>query len=175
VKPKEIAVTSDPNGLPSLLNKHGAELHALFTRLTLRAGAAEDLLQDLFLKLQRSDGFAKAENRKAYLFRAAMHLAFDWRKTQRETVPLPGDTSANAESPLDGLIEAEELEQVLDAMRQLSDLGRQALVLHYLQHQDYGKIAQEMGKTEHQVRGLCHKAIGQLQAILRPAANKPNK
>jgi hypothetical protein len=43
-----------------------------------------------------------------------------------------------------------------------------------LQHQEYGKIAQEMGKTEHQVRGLCHKAISQLQAILRPVANKPN-
>jgi RNA polymerase sigma factor (sigma-70 family) len=175
VKPKENAVTSDPNGLASLLEKYGAELHGLFTRLTLRAGAAEDLLQDLFLKLQHSDGFAKAESPKAYLFRTAMHLAFDWRRAQRQSVPLPGEISANTESPLERLIEAEEMEQVLDAMHHLSDLGRQTLVLHYLQHQDYEEIGRQLGKTEHQVRGLCHKAIGQLQAVFRPAANKPNK
>jgi len=168
-------VTSDPNGLASLLEKHGAELHGLFTRLTLRAGAAEDLLQDLFLKLQHSEGFAKAENARAYLFRTAMHLAFDWRRAQRQTVPLPAEPGVSTESPLDGLIEAEEMEQVLDAMDHLSELGRQALVLHYLQHQDYEEVGRQLGRTEHQVRGLCHKAIGQLQAVLRPAANKPNQ
>jgi len=175
VKPKENAVISDPNGLASMLEEHGAELHALFTRLTLRAGAAEDLLQDLFLKLQHAEGFARAENPKGYLFRTAMHLAFDWRQAQRPTVPMPVEPSVSTESPLEGLIEAEEMEQVLDAMHQLSDLGRQALVLHYLQHQDYGEVGRQLGRTEHQVRGLCHKAIGQLQTILRPAANKPNK
>ena len=162
----------DPNGLLSLLEAHGAELHALLTRLTLRAGVAEDLLQDLFLKLRRSEGLARAGNRKAYLFRTAIHLAFDWRRARRPTGPLPGDSAVAEESPLDRLIDAEELDQVLDALQYLPELGRHVLVLRYLQQQDYTDIAQQLGKTEHQVRGLCAKALGQLRSLLNPADAK---
>jgi hypothetical protein len=42
-----------------------------------------------------------------------------------------------------------------------------------LQHQDNAEIAGVIGKTEHQVRGLCHKAIEKLQAVLSPAADEP--
>jgi RNA polymerase sigma factor (sigma-70 family) len=168
-------VRLDPNGLMSILEKHGAELHALFTRLTMRAGVAEDLLQELFLKLQGAKGFAGADNRKAYVFRTAIHLAFDWRRAQRPTEPLRTEPGVTGESPLDRLIDAEELSQVLDAMHHLSDLGRQVLVLRYLQHQEYAEIAPQLGRTEHQVRGLCSKALEQLRTILRPAAPEPEK
>src|SRR5580765_1950033 len=80
---KEIVVGLDPNELLGMLERHGAELHALFARITLRADVAEDLLQDLFLKLRNAEGFARAANRKAYLFQSAIHLAFDWRRAQR--------------------------------------------------------------------------------------------
>jgi len=159
--------------LLSILEMHGAELHALFTRLVPRAGVAEDLLQELFLKLRNAEGFGRADNRKAYVFRTAIHLAFDWREKQRLAEPLRIEPAAPVESPLDRLIIAEQLEQVLDAMENLSELGRRVIVLRYLQHQEYAEIGQQVGKTEHQVRGLCHKAIGQLQALLRQATDKP--
>ncbi|HLN26934.1 MAG TPA: RNA polymerase sigma factor [Gemmataceae bacterium] len=166
---------SDPDGLLSLLEMHGAELHALFARLTMRTDVAEDLLQELFLKLRRSGRLIRADNRKAYLFRTAIHLAFDWRRAQRPTVPLRTEPAAPAESSLKRLIDAEELEQILDAMSNLSELNQQVLVLRYLQHLEYTEIAEQLGKTEHQVRGLCHKALGQLRTILRPAASEPQK
>jgi RNA polymerase sigma-70 factor (ECF subfamily) len=168
-------VSSDPNGLLNILETHGAELHALFTRLTLRAGVAEDLLQELFLKLREAKGFAAAKNQRAYAFRTAIHLAFDWRRSQRPTVPLRTEPADSAESPLAQLIDTEELEQILDAMQRLSELGRQVLVLRYLQHEEYLEIADQLGKSEHQIRGLCHKAIGQLRSMLRPAAAEPEK
>jgi RNA polymerase sigma-70 factor (ECF subfamily) len=164
-------VGSDPDGLLSILEMHGPELHRLFTRLTLRAGVAEDLLQDLFLKLRGTEGFAHAHNRKAYLFRTAVNLAFDWRRRQRPTEPLPDEPAAPAESPLDRLIDAEELEQVLDALQHLSELSRQVVVLRYLQHQEFAEIAEQLDKSEHQLRGLCSKALAQLRAILRPATS----
>jgi RNA polymerase sigma factor (sigma-70 family) len=168
-------VSSDANGLLSFLETYGGELHALFTRLVLRADVAEDLLQELFLKLQRADGFARAANRKAYAFRTAIHLAFDWRRAQRPIQPLAREPAIAVASPLDRLVDAEELEQVLDAMTQLSELGRQVVVLHYLQQQEYAAIAAQLGKTDHQVRGLCSKALAQLRMILRPAASEPDK
>ena len=166
-------MSSNPDGLLSLLEMHGAELHALLARLTMRADVADDLLQELFLKLRRSEGFARADNRKAYAFRTAIHLAFDWRQAQWPIVPLKTEPVAPAASPLECLLDAEEMAQMLDAMRSLSELNRQVLVLRYLQHQEYAEIAQQVGKTEHQVRGLCHKALGQLRTILRPAVSEP--
>jgi RNA polymerase sigma-70 factor, ECF subfamily len=170
---KEIVVIPDPDGLVSILEAHGAELHVLFTRLTLRADAADDLLQDLFLKLRSAEGLWRATNRKAYLFRTAIHLAFDWRREQHAVKPLQCDPAGSGKTQLDRLVEAEQLEQVLDALEDLSELSRQVIVLRFLQHQEYSEIAEQLGKTEHQARGLCHKAIGQLQMMLRPAAEKP--
>jgi RNA polymerase sigma-70 factor (ECF subfamily) len=165
-------VNSDPDGLLNIVETHGAELHALLTRLTLRPDVAEDLLQELFLRLRGAKGFARAINRKAYVFRSAIHLAFDWRRARRRTESLPADLAVNTASPLDYLIETEELEQVLGAMQELSELGRQVVVLRYLQHQEYSAVAEHLGKTEHQVRALCHKALGQLRTILgRQQAN----
>jgi RNA polymerase sigma-70 factor (ECF subfamily) len=168
-------VAANSSRLLSLLEAHGAELHALFTRLTLRAGAAEDLLQDLFLKLQDADGLVRAADPKAYLFRAAVNLAFDWRRAQRRTAPLRNEPAGVGLPPLDRLISVEELEQVLDALLQLSELGRQVLVLRYLQGQEYGDIAAHLGKTAHQVRALCSKALEQLRLIIRLPAQEPTQ
>jgi RNA polymerase sigma-70 factor (ECF subfamily) len=165
-------VSRDRDRLLDLLESHGAALHALFTRLTLRADVAEDLLQELFLKLRRADGFARATDPRAYAFRTAIHLACDWRRTRRVTEPLATEPAVAAASPLDRLVNAEELEQVLDALPSLSELSREVVVLHYLQHQDYAEVARQLGKTEHQVRGLCSRALGQLRARLRPAAQQ---
>ena len=76
----------------------------LLTRLTLRSGVAEDLLQELFIKLHDSSNFARASNRKAYLFKTAIHLAFDWRRGQRPTAVMEGEPESVADAPLDRLI-----------------------------------------------------------------------
>jgi len=157
-----------------MLETHGGELHALLTRLTLRATVAEDLLQELFLKLRGSPGFAKATNRKAYLFQSAINLAFDWRRAQRLTTEtLVTEPPGPTESPLERMIDAEQMEHVVDAMQHLSELSRQVIVLHYLQQKDYAEIAPQLGKTEHQVRGICHKALERLQTLLQPAVKRP--
>jgi RNA polymerase sigma factor (sigma-70 family) len=163
-------VNTDADGLLDIFNRHGAELYALLTRLTMRPDVADDLLQELFLKLRAAKGFAAATNQKGYAFRAAIHLAFDCRRAQRPLEQLRTEPVSAAVSSLDKLIDAEELEQVLDAMQHLSRLSRQALVLRYLQRHEYGDIAAQLGKTEHQVRGLCHKGITVLRSMLRSTA-----
>lgn len=67
--------------LLNLLNEHGGRLHKLLVKLTLRRDVAEDLLQDLFLRLSKSKGFHRSPSPERYLFRAAINLAFDWPRT----------------------------------------------------------------------------------------------
>jgi RNA polymerase sigma-70 factor (ECF subfamily) len=170
-----LTVKSDADDLLAILDAHGAELYALLTRLTLRSGVAEDLMQELFLRLQSADGFARAANRKAYVFRTAIHLAFDWRRARRPTQLLRMEPASPAEPALAHLIDVEEREQVLEALHYLSELGRQVVVLRYLQQHGYAQIAEQVDKTEHQVRGICYKALEQLREHFRPLDSEPEK
>jgi DNA-directed RNA polymerase specialized sigma24 family protein len=38
--------------------------------------------------------------------------------------------------------------------------------MRYIQQQSYDDIAEQMGKSPHQVRALCHKAISRLRDLL---------
>ncbi|MFC1781757.1 RNA polymerase sigma factor [Planctomycetota bacterium] len=71
--------------LLDLLDSSGAWLYTLLTRLILREDAAEELMQELFIKLTNSRGFVKSENKGAYARRVAINLAFDWRRKNCKT------------------------------------------------------------------------------------------
>ena len=71
--------------LVDLLDSCGTRLHALLAKFTARRDVADELLQDLFVRILRTSGIVEAPNPEAYLFRAAINLAFDWRKRTRRT------------------------------------------------------------------------------------------
>jgi RNA polymerase sigma-70 factor (ECF subfamily) len=166
----------------SLLETHGARLHALFFRLTLRHDAAEDLLQNLFCKLAQSERFAQADDRLAYAIRMATNLAFDYRRSRkrRETAELMEEPVGPSQaSPLAEMVRREEWEEVLDAVGRLDSPGRELIVLRHLERQSYEEIARQVGKTAHQTRALAHKALEKLRTMLRrpplvrPAPREP--
>ncbi|MGD8500606.1 MAG: RNA polymerase sigma factor [Phycisphaerales bacterium] len=155
--------------LLELLDKSGANLYALLTKLTLREDVAEELMQELFIKLSNSRGASKVANWDAYARRAAINLAFDWRRSRKRTASRLGQISepvANDPSPLGRLIHSEELQETLSAIGQLKRAAREALVMRYIQQESYDDIAEQMGKTSHQVRAMCSRSIGHLRDML---------
>jgi len=155
--------------LLELLDNSGVSFFALLTRLTLREDIAEELMQDLFLKLSNSRGFEKSINREAYARRAAINLAFDWRRKFRQkadTSEFAYEVVSNDGSPLSKIIRTEELEEMLNALDKLNENARQIIVLRYIQQQSYENIAEQIGKTTHQVRALCSKALIRLREII---------
>lgn len=152
-----------------LLDAHGPRLHALLARLAARQDVAEDLLQDLFLRLLRSNTLDQAQNPEAYLVRSAINLAFDWRKSAartRSSVQPSEDLVAETDKSLDILIETERVEMVLSAMDQLSDLDRELLSLRYLHESSYEWIAQQYETSTHHIRSRCSKALQRLRQII---------
>jgi RNA polymerase sigma factor (sigma-70 family) len=161
--------------LLELLDKSGASLYTLLTRLTLREEMAEELMQELFIKLSNSRGLRKSASPEAYARRAAINLAFDWRRKYRQKPEFPAQVCgpvSNENSPLSELIRTEELEEILDAVGQLKNSWRQAIVMRYIQEQSYDDIAEQMEKTPHHVRALCSKALNRLRDTL--GANHQN-
>jgi len=159
--------------LLELLDKSGAALYALLTRLTLREDVAEELMQELFIKLSNSRGLDKVASWDAYAHRAAINLAFDWRRKRRRmrkktslSLDNVREPASNDSSPLGKLIHTEELQQTLNAIGRLNRAPREVLVMRYIQEESYDNIAEQLGKTPHQVRALCSRAINHLRSIL---------
>lgn len=153
--------------LLELLDRSGASLFALLTRLTLRQDVAEELMQDLFLKLSGAKDQGGIDCWYAYARRTAINLAFDWRRRERIRQACSLDESSDCvsptSSPLGKLIESEELEQVLAAIDRLRGPSREAFVLRYIEQESYERIAEQLGKTPHHVRALCSRAMNALR------------
>ena len=155
--------------LLELLDSVGPRVYALFTKLTGRVDAAEDLLQELFVKLLRSDGFTRAPNQDAYLIRSAIHLAFDWRRANRKSISLHEsvtDPVQSTVSPIDNLIQAESVRAVLLALDSLSDHDRELICMRFLDEQPYETIANHYESSVHQIRSKCSKAIAHLRRVM---------
>ncbi|TKJ36756.1 MAG: hypothetical protein CEE38_10655 [Planctomycetes bacterium B3_Pla] len=162
-------MSSGDKELLELLDKSGAELYALLTRLTLREDVAEELMQELFIKLSNSGGAGKIANWHAYARRAAINLAFDWRRGRKRAALRLGQINepiAADISPLGKLIHSEEMQETLNAIERLKKTAREALVMRYIQQESYDDIAEQMGKTSHQVRAMCSRSIGRLRNML---------
>ena len=161
--------------LLALLERSGPSLHALLTRLTLRQDVAEELMQELFIKLDKAGDGRKIDNWDAYAHRAAINLVFDWRRKQkRSTLALEqvSEPACAGDSPLTGMVRTEELEQTLNAISRLNRISRQALVMRYIQEQSYDHIARQLDKSPHQVRALCSQAMARLRDILKPGPSQ---
>ena len=164
--------------LLELLDKSGASFYTLLTRLTLREDIAEELMQELFIKLSNSRGFKKSASRDAYARRAAINLAFDWRRKFRQKLTFSSvvcEPVSNESSPLSKLIQTEELEEILDAIGRLNRSWCQAIVMRYIQQQSYDDIAKQMEKTPHHVRAICSKALNRLRELLGTDQQKPTE
>lgn len=159
------------NQVLTTLERQGPTLHALLSRLTLRYDDADDLMQELFLRLARSRPFVKAHDPAAYAGRVAINLAMDWRRAQRKQRQafMPPDMPSPDRSPVAQLLASEQVQLVLDEISKLRGIGREVLVLHYVQEEPYEAIACRLGKATHQVRSIANKAMTKLRSRLGEA------
>ena len=150
--------------IEDLLRMQGKRLHAILLRLTLSGHAADDLLQELCVRLLASDGLVRAESPVGYAVRTAVHLGLEWRRRRRG---LGDELLEVVEAPQDGPAQLagrrEEVEFLLDAVQRLREPLQQVIVLRFIEGQGYEEIGGILGKTAQQVRGLAHKGIRALR------------
>lgn len=152
-----------------LLETSGPPLHRLLGRLTQRHDVVSDLLQELFLRLWNSEAFDKARDPSTYAYRAAINLAFEWRRKQQTACQALEQNyrATDKSSALEKMIQAEELQQVLNATSRLNNLARDVVVMHYIEQHSYEKIGEWLGKKPQHIRSVCAKAMAQLREFLK--------
>ncbi len=159
----------DENAFRTLVEKHVDRSYALALRLLGNASDAEDVAQDVMLKVWSSRGTWKEGKAKftTWLYRVITNRCIDIRRRPRtedmEKAPELADENPDALS----LIHRDEVKTLLEiAMEQLPEQQRTALILSYSDDLSNPEIAEIMEKSVSSVESLLKRGRQNLRVLL---------
>lgn len=132
-------------------------------RIVQNRAEAEDVMQDLFLKLYQNPPGPELRKPRAYLFQSARNLALDSLKKRRPTLELDRSPHLPAGSPAFDLAEKLDLERTL---AQLDPMERQIIALHLNGGLTFRQIAAMVQLPLGTVLWRYHRALDRLRARL---------
>lgn len=125
---------------------------------------ADDLAQDTFLKAYLScDGFKDDSKFTTWIYRIAYNTFISNRRTLRINEPI---TAADNISETDAADKAYEYQPLYNALEQLSDTERSAVLLHYMQAYAIDEIAAITQSSAEAVRQRLSRARRHLKQLL---------
>jgi RNA polymerase sigma-70 factor (ECF subfamily) len=160
-------------------------LIAIFYHIVGSQEAAEDLAQDVFLRIYRArHGYEPTARFSTWIFRIANNLASNSRRNQgrRREVSLTGSDSGPVGLPpadqvaveKSALMPARQLDKrelqglVQKALETLNERQRIAVLLHKFEEMSYQDIAEAMELTPTAVKSLLSRARDNLRQVLEP-------
>jgi RNA polymerase sigma factor (sigma-70 family) len=143
--------------------------------------AAEDLIQDLFVRVSGLEPGEPIDNPSAYLFRLANNLMLDrvrssqrsgareaaWRR--EHTVEFSGEDVVDEPSPEQASAARERLRRTLEAIKSLPPRTRRAFEMHRLEGLSQEQTALTLGVSRKTVEKQVSAALKQLLNKLRAA------
>jgi RNA polymerase sigma-70 factor (ECF subfamily) len=165
----ERVAAGDTAAFAALYDRHHRSVARFAHRFVKDAGKAEELTQDIFVKLYRHAGRYRATARfKTFLFRvAANHCLNEVRRGEYRVTHVSenDEEGRSAEMPApeahapDRAVEGRELEAtVADALQRLSERERTAFALCRFEGMSYRDIAEVLSASEAAVKSLIHRA-----------------
>jgi RNA polymerase sigma-70 factor, ECF subfamily len=175
--------------LGELMERHKAAVYGYLLRLTGNPAAADDLFQEVFLKLVRDPGaYGERDKFKSWLFTVARNAAMDHfrRETARRETPLPGSAPRGEdgeEGPADlpapgpgpeGELENRQLAARLEAaLAALSEDQREVFYLRHYSELSFKEIAEMLGLPIGTVLARMSRAAARLRAELEKSGEGP--
>lgn len=172
----------------ALFDKYQASICRFAYRFVGDRARAEELAQDIFVKLYRNaHGYRATARFKTFLFRVATNHCLnevrrgEYRMPHSSQEEKPAEHAEQAElAGPDSALAGKELERVVgEALSELSERERAALTMCRLEGMAYREIAFALSASEAAVKSLIHRAslalarrIEQLQAGLAPARSR---
>ncbi len=167
-----------------LLKKHRASVIYFVYRLVQEQAVAEELAQEVFLRVYRSRStYEPTAKFKTWLFRIATHLALNWirdekhQRGQERLDEMAGDLPAlqisdgrrSVEQELLGEVTREEIRRAVAA---LPEKQRAAVLMHKYEEMEYSQIAKVLGCSDSAVKSLLFRAYETLRARLAHMGTK---
>lgn len=172
-----MAVFPQASGLTQVYGEIRSELLRFVTARLGDPSVAEDVLQDLWLRLQRADGGPVA-NPRAYLYRATQNIALDvvrarrtgairessWTSVHFGTGAEPADPSPNAEQ---AMLAREDAEALASAIAALPEGAGRVFRLHKLEGMSHAEVAARLGISRSGVEKHLAVAMVHLRRALK--------
>lgn len=161
----------DQSALRELMGVYGGVVFGMAKRVLLDPNMAEEVAQDAFVALWRRPGaYDPARGSlQAFLLGVTRNKAIDLVRKE-ETVKRTKDsltselvTASKETSPHEGLVERE---QVRDALRALTDVQREAVVLAYFGGRTYREVAEELGIPEGTAKTRLRDGLTHLRQLM---------
>ena len=172
----------DESAFQYLVEKYRRPMVNFMYRMAHNAAAAEDLAQEVFLRVYRSrEGYEASAKFTTWLYRIATNLAVNHARDTRNERPekmvsldQPDDDTGLTMDVADGSLTAEEVilrRERLAAIRQrvqgLPERQRMAVVMHKYQHLDYRQIGEVLKLSESATKSLLFRAYETLRQQLK--------
>ena len=176
------AKVGDSSAFDYLVQKYRRPMISFMYRMVRNAAAAEDLAQEVFLRVYRSRTSYEASAKfTTWLYRIATNLAVNHARDTRHERPEvqvsldePDEESGTTLELPDGNLTAEQAivrrERMLairSKVEALPEQQRLAVVMHKYQHMDYKQIAEVLKKTESATKSLLFRAYETLREQLK--------
>lgn len=175
----------DAQAFEELVSRYQTRLLHVMEHLVGNRETAEDLAQDVFLRVFRSRKRYEAGAKfSTWLFTIANNVASNAlrsRSRRKEVNVAPNPQQEGSGSPLEqmaaeasGLMPARLLDKteregvVRKAIESLNERQRMALLLSKFEGMSYAEIADTMGLTTKAIKSLLSRARGNLRALLEP-------
>ncbi|MDO4574789.1 MAG: sigma-70 family RNA polymerase sigma factor [Planctomycetia bacterium] len=149
------------------------EIRLYLARILRDWAAAEDLVQEVYLKWTKADE-AEIQNPRAWRYRTARNLALDYLRRQKKFHEIQDylmyrttDDARQDATPADVMEKKEETEMLLLQLHALPPRQREAVRLKFQQKLTYDEIAAVMGESRSTVGWLLHEAIRTLRDALK--------
>ncbi len=148
----------NPGGLEALYHVLRADLARFLTARTGDALEAEDILQDMWLKL-RAQPSGPITNGRAYLYRMAQNLVVDrvresrrrmirerqWSDQCTDFASAHGEVADPGKNAQETIQDAEETALIVSAIANLPEGARRAFRLHKLDGLSHEEVASQLG------------------------------
>ncbi len=147
----------DQDTLREVMAKHGGAVYGMARRVLGEPALAEEVAQDTFLALWRRPGAFDAErgSLQGFLLGIARNKAIDLvrreegvRRTKEALVAEAEAATPTAASRPEDLEDVDKRLDVLDAMKQLTPVQRESIVLAYFGGRTYKEVAAELSIPE---------------------------
>lgn len=169
-----------------LLHKYRTPLVNFLCRMVKDQAAAEDLAQEVFLRVYRArKEYSPSAKFTTWLFRIATNLALNairdgrYRQmtisidAQVDEDDAPMEVAAKEMRADDRLIERERNEMIRGAILSLPEKQRVAVVLHKYHDMDYAEIGKILGCSESALKSLLFRAYETLRVQLALLVARP--
>lgn len=163
----------DRLALRTLFARYHLRLYRFLTRLTKNEAMAEELVNEVFLKVWRSAGSFKGNSAaSSWIFAIAHNAAISQLRKRRED-PLSEERAAlladESDTPEETAIKASKADAIRACMDRLSTDHREVIDLVYYQERSVREVAQIVGIPENTVKTRMFHARQKLGVLLSEA------